>query len=136
MARYPYTILPGEIGPIYKPLITVILSFKKTHKITPPITAVVDSGADVCFCAENIGLWLGIKLRKKRLYTFTAANRTLFQAVRENLILYIGRKRLTCPFFFTNVLPKETPIILGQMGFFDTLKVIFNAPNKIIEIIY
>jgi len=135
MAKYPYTILPGKIGPVYKPLIRIVLNFKRTHKITLPIIALIDSGADVCFCSKNIGLWLGIKFKKKKLHTFTAVNKTTFKAVKESLLVHIGKKCFTCPFFFTNDLPKQTPIILGQKGFFDRFKVIFNAPNKTIEII-
>jgi len=135
MAKYPYTVLPGEITPVYKPLIPVLLNCKKTHKITPPINALVDSGADVCFCAKNIGLWLGIQFKKKRPYTFTTANKTPFQAMKEEVILYTAGTRLTCPFFFTDTLPKETPVILGQQGFFENFRITFDVRSKIIEIL-
>ena len=34
------------------------------------------------------------------------------------------------------ILPFETPIILGQLGFFDHHKVTFDLENKEIEIMY
>lgn len=134
MANYPYIILPGKTGPVYKPIIPVILNFKRTHKITSPIYALIDSGADVCFCAKDIGLWLGIKFTKKKRHAFTTANRTTFKAIREDLVLHTAGKKLICPFFFTNTLPEETPIILGQKGFFENFTVTFDLRNKTIEI--
>lgn len=134
MAKYPYTILPGDKRSVYKSLIPVTLNYKKTHKITLPVTALIDSGADVCFCSKNIGVWLGIQFAKKKRTKFTAANRSTFWASREDVTFYAGGKHYNCPFFFTDVLPKETPIILGQFGFFDHFKITFDVRNKLIEI--
>ena len=134
MPKYPYTILPADAHPVYKPLVRVNLNYKKTHKVTLPIIALIDSGADVCFCLKDIGAWLGIQFRKKKEIKFTAANRTTFKAVREDINLYVAEKNYNCPFFFTDVLPRETPIILGQFGFFDHFKVAFDIRNKTIEI--
>ena len=39
-----------------------------------------------------------------------------------------------CPFYISSELPKETPIILGQLGFFDKFTIKFNLPKKEIEI--
>ena len=132
MAKYPY-IVPAER--VYKPWIQVRLGYQKTHKITPaPIVALIDSGADVCFCEKNIGLWLGAKLSKGETKTFTTANRGGFEAIKDTLILYVCGKRYECPFYFTNSLPRETPIILGQLGFFDHFKITFDLKNKEIDI--
>lgn len=94
----------------------------------------IDSGADVCFCSKNIGLWLGIPFRKKEKEVFTAANCSKFEAVKESINVIIAGKNYLCPFFFTDVLPEETPIILGQLGFFDHFKVCFDVCSQVIEI--
>ena len=87
MAKYPYYVPTKNV---YKPWIRVNLGYKKTHKITPAaVHALIDSGADVCFCSTDIGI---------------------------------------------KTLPRETPIILGQRGFFDHFKITFDLQNKEIEI--
>lgn len=134
MAKYPYIVLPSSVGPIYKPWVQVNLSYRKTHKITPKIVALVDSGADVCFCAKDIGLWLGVQFKGKNKFTFTAANRTMFETIKETITLYIGEKSYWCSFYFAESLPRETPIILGQIGFFDHFKITFDLKSKMMEI--
>lgn len=133
MPKYPYFIPSDKI---YKPWIKVSLGYRKTHKVTPAvIVALVDSGADVCFCSKDIGIWLGIQFSKKLFTTFTAANRSSFEAAKETAMLYTCGKNYECPFYFTDTLPHETPIILGQLGFFDHFKINFDLQNKEIEII-
>lgn len=136
MYKYPYTILPSEFGSVYKPLIPVYLNYKTTHKITPPILALIDSGADVCFCSKNIGIWLGINFARRRISRkFVTANNTTFTAYQEEINLYFGKEKINnCPFFFADSLPKETPLILGQLGFFDHYRISFDIKNKEIEI--
>jgi len=57
MSKYQYANpSPG----VYKPWVSVSLRYGKTHKVTPAaIVALIDSGADVCFCSKDIGIWLG-----------------------------------------------------------------------------
>lgn len=134
MASYPYTVLPGP-QPVYKPWIRVVLGFEKTHKITQGIVALVDSGADVCFCTLDIGLWLGMQFKKRTAEVFTAANRTTLSAFKETVTLSACGKKYKCPFYFTKVLPRETPLILGQTGFFDHFKITFDLPRRTLDII-
>lgn len=133
MAKYPY-ISPSKN--VLKPWIKVSLGYKKTHKVTPAvIVALIDSGADVCFCAKDIAIWLGVQFNKKTTAIFTAANRTKFGAIKETLTFYGCGKSYECPFYITDELPPETPIILGQIGFFDHFKVTFDYKNKEMEIV-
>lgn len=133
MAKYPYYIPSPQV---YKPWIPVFLGSRKTHKITTArITALIDSGADVCFCLKDIGIWLGIQFKNKKEAIFTAANRTSFKALKETISLYIGNVQYECPFYFTDQLPHQTPIILGQVGFFDHFRITFDVKNKEIEIV-
>lgn len=133
MSKYQY-VNPGP--GVYKPWVSVSLGYRKTHKVTPAaIVALIDSGADVCFCSKDIGIWLGIQFKKAKPVIFTTANRTTFGAVKEMVTLYVCGTNYQCPFYFTEDLPRETPIILGQLGFFDHFEVNFDFKNKTIEII-
>ncbi len=134
MAKYPYKVLPFPGGQVYKPLVPVILGFKKTHKITTPIYALIDSGADVCFCSIDIGLWLGIDFNNKKSIYFTAADNKQFETKKEVITLHIEKKIYECPFYFSKELPPTSPVILGQIGFFDHFKVSFDLKNREIVI--
>ncbi|MBI4092262.1 MAG: retroviral-like aspartic protease [Candidatus Levybacteria bacterium] len=135
MSKFPYTALPTASGiPVLKPLVGIRLGFKKTHKITPKILALIDSGADVCFCDSNIALWLGVNFKNKKTFGFTAADNQTFQAVKETIALYVDGKEYECDFYFSDTLPRHTPIILGQKGFFDHFKVSFDLKNNEIEL--
>lgn len=134
MRKYPYYIPANKV---YKPWIPIRLGYKKTHKVTPaPITALIDSGADVCFCSQVIADFLGIREKNQQKKLFTAANGTRFSTFEEILTLYVGGKSYECSFFISAKLPVETPIILGQLGFFDHHKIAFDLEHKEIEIIY
>lgn len=134
MFQFPYTKLPSTSRKeVYLPLAKVRLGYKRTHKILPiSVVALIDSGADVCFCTKDIGTWLGIQLNKMKSEEFTAANRSKFIAKAVAVTFYSYRKEYECKFYFTEVLPKHTPIILGQIGFFDHFKIFFDYKNKVI----
>lgn len=137
MAIIPYTVLPSKSqGKVYLPLARVVLNYKKTHKITPkPISALIDSGADVCFCNDLIGAWLGVRLDKIKIEKeFTAVNMSTFKTKSQIITLHAFGKSYDCKFYFTDVLPKHTPIILGQIGFFDHFKITFDYQNKLMDI--
>lgn len=135
MAKYPYTVLPFPAGKVYKPLIPVYLGGLKTHKVTSAaINALVDSGADVCFCAMYIGIWLGINFKKKKPYKFTAANNQPFQTYKEIVKLHACGKNYNCVFYFSDELIKMAPVILGQIGFFDHFKISFDLKNQEMDI--
>lgn len=134
MRKHPYYIPAPKV---YKPWIQVSLSYRKTHKILfAPVTALIDSGADVCFCSKEIADFLGIDKKNKQKATFTAANNTTLSTYVETLTLYVGNREYDCSFYISEQLPAETPIILGQLGFFDRHKVTFDLQNKVIEITY
>ena len=133
MAKFSYIALPGADGKaVYKPLIKARLIYRKTHKLTNPIYALIDSGADVSFCEKNIGIWLGINFSKLKKERFRAANNKYFISLKEILSLNTANKSYTCPFYFADTL--AYPIILGQKGFFDHFKIIFDLKNKEIEV--
>lgn len=134
MYKYPYYIPTNKV---YKPWIPVNIGYKKTQKITgASVTALIDSGADVCFCSKDIAHVLGVTEKGKQKMIFTTANGTPLPTFLETLTLYIGGKIYDCSFYISDKLPAETPIILGQLGFFDHHRVTFDLENKEIEIIY
>ncbi len=136
MSKHPYILLPPEDSPVYKPLIYIRLGYKKTHKIIPGLlSALIDSGADSCFCKKYIGEWLGIKFKKSKSFTYIAVNKTTFSALKETITLYFNDQSYECPFYFADDLPDEFPIILGQKGFFDHFKITFDLKNKEMEVV-
>ena len=97
--------------------------------------ALIDSGADVCFCSKKIGEYLNISFKKiKRVEKFLAANNKFFLTQPEAVNLKVAGKELRCEFHFTDVLPELTPIILGQVGFFDKFRIIFDVKKGYIEV--
>ncbi|KKR32913.1 MAG: hypothetical protein UT63_C0028G0002 [Candidatus Gottesmanbacteria bacterium GW2011_GWC2_39_8] len=135
MPKIAYTSLPSPHGHINKPLINIGLSSDKTHRVIPAqIKALIDSGADVCLCSEDISAWLGIKLNRKKSCSFTAANNQIFNAIPEYLTMSVFGKKYKSNFFISNNLPKNFPIILGQKGFFSQFKIVFDYKNLEIEI--
>lgn len=134
MHKYPYYIPANKV---YKPWIPVSIEYKKTHKIIPaPIIGLIDSGADVCFCSKEIANFLGVSDKNRQEVIFTTANRTPLPTFPVTLTLYVGGKNYDCSFYISEKLPPETPIILGQLGFFDHHKISFDLDNKEIEITY
>lgn len=137
MVQIPYTTLPNSKTRLVKlPLIKVILNHKVNHKITPyPIQALIDSGADVSFCSDFIAAWLGINLDKiKDEETFSTANRTTFKTKKALLTITVAGKTYETKFYFCDSLPRHTPIILGELGFFDKFKIEFDWQNTSIQI--
>ena len=134
MRKFPYFIPAAKI---YKPWIPVSIGYKRTYKITvAPITALIDSGADVCFCSGDIANYLGVSAKGKEKKLFTTANGSFLHTFLETLTLYVGGRSYDCSFYISDELPAETPIILGQLGFFDRHKVTFDLENKVIELSY
>lgn len=122
---------------VYKPWIPVRIGFKKTHHVTPAsVIALIDSGADVCFCSQDIADFLGVSKKGKEKKVFMTANNTPLETFLETLTFYVGGKSYECPFYISDKLPHETPIILGQLGFFDHHKITFDLENKEIETVY
>ena len=135
MAVYPYFELPSGKRKTYYPILKVILNYKKTHKITPPIISLVDSGADICMCSKDIGVWLGINFKKlKEKIEIRGISNCPVKAVKEYVNLLVNNQEYVCPFYFSEDYPSNRPLILGQIGFFDHFVVSFDYKNKKFEI--
>ena len=133
MAKYAYTLIPGT--KLYRPLIDIQLSHPNTGKATPPIQAVLDSGADICMASQDIALWLGIMFEgNEEVVTFATANETTSQAIKKTITFITQEGIYKCPFFFVDGITPDKKPLLGQQGFFDHFKVCFDLKNKAFEI--
>ena len=64
-----------------------------------------------------------------------AIARELKKAKPEIITLHAYNKSYECKFFFTDTLPRHTPIILGQLGFFDHFRITFDYRENQIELL-
>jgi hypothetical protein len=98
VVKIPYTILPSKsLKQIYKPLINIVLNYKKTHKVTLPVKALIDSGADVCFCSDMIAAWLGIRLDKiKNTYYLVFLIISKLALMRKIVLLKLNNSETIC----------------------------------------
>lgn len=117
---YPYV---SPQPSVLIPWIPVSLGSKKTHKVIKhSVMALVDSGADCCLISEDIVAFLGEMIvddSKKQKKQLRAADGQLFSAYKVTLTLYACGHNYECPFYVTNTLPQNAPLILGQQGFFS-----------------
>lgn len=133
MPKHPYTELPSTIlgKTAYKAIVNIRLGYVKTHKITSSIIGLIDSGADVCLCDESIGQWLGIpfaKIKRKQKPLIVNGICGNIKTYREKIKIYYNNKVYLCNFYFGKM-PSATPLLLGQVGFFEKFKVTFDYPN-------
>lgn len=128
---YQYSPLSGTKDPrpaIY-PLIPVIFIYR--HQIINyTIKALVDSGAENCYCLKAIGDYLRIDFRWKKKIVSRAANQTEFTGYLENVFLMVGGKKIETPFIFTDQLDPDFPVVLGQKGFFSSFEVCFQKSQN------
>lgn len=131
MSTFSYPYVEPQRG-VFLPWIMVRLGNKKEGtRLSKPVVALVDSGAEVCFCSKEIADYLGIELRSTRAQDFTTASNGTFSAYKVNdLKLYVCKRAYACEFYVTDSLPPQLPIILGQKGFFDHHKVAFDFKKK------
>ena len=73
--KYPYFLAPGQPRNASVPLVQVI--YKNQSKSTPPILALVDSGASVSFAPLDVALWLGIRVGRKKYLGLRGFNKVI-----------------------------------------------------------
>jgi len=78
---------------------------------------------------------LGSSKKGKETREFTTANQGKFIAYKEILTLMACGKVYDCPFYISSELPRITPIILGQEGFFNNFKITFDLKERQIIIV-
>lgn len=128
---YPYVAPQPNL---IVPWIPVSLGSQKTHRVMKhSVMALVDSGADVCLCSEDIAAFLGKMVtdsRKRIVKKLIAADGKQFSSYRVVLNLFVCGHTYECPFYITNTLPHVQPVILGQRGFFSEHQVQFDFRQR------
>lgn len=130
MTTYRYTNIPDQAP---RPYILIGLQYKD---IIFPIDALLDSGSDCCICHMYIGESLGISFAKKKKHMIYATNKTPITVFEETITAKIADNIYPCPFYFSENISLENPVILGQRGFFDHFRVTFDLPENVIELSY
>jgi hypothetical protein len=134
MANYSYIPLPGSQD-IHRPYVRIWLHHPKSHKRTPQILGLLDSGSDICLASKDIALWLGIHFNgDEESIAIETANGSRSYAVKHPLIITTEERQYECPFFFVDGLSPDEPPLLGQQGFFDHFRVCFDWKNKTFEL--
>ena len=134
MPKYNYTQLPGS-RTIYRPYIQIKIENPLNKKQTPPIRALIDSGADICLASQELAIWLGVKFTgKESTVEITTANGTTALASKKKVILHIQNQKFNSFMFFAQKIPPDSAPLLGQLGFFDKFKICFNLQNKKFQI--
>lgn len=130
--NFSYTTLPGDLLGTKRPLIPV--SFTHKNKATLPILCLVDSGADYSYLALEIAELLGINLSKSKPQTSFGINGSAFICFPSEITMELGNIKLKIPVHFSSQLTKEFPCILGQEGFFDKARLVFERYKWSLEI--
>ena len=120
---------------VIKPAIQARLGYKKTHKVTPFIFSLIDSGADYSYCSYSIASYLGFRYNPHKEINSTAANNKSFKSVKGVFIIHVAGKMFESPILVTKVLPPFPQVILGIRGLFDQFRVCLDVKNNAIEII-
>lgn len=137
--KFPYVVFPCVPSPafpdrteILRPVVHTILYSGTTFV---PILAVLDSGADDCIFPYNVGKRLGLTVEKGRVQTFSGAGSRGNTAYFHSLVLVVeGRIRWRCNVGFTRAMDYAGLGLLGQHGFFDHFRVVFNYQQRLVAL--
>lgn len=97
--------------------------------------ALVDSGADFCIFHSLVGEVLGLDVTRGKEANFGGVGGRGMVAYFHTIRLHIGSYAGDFYCGFTRDIPPDGYGILGQVGFFDHFRVLFDHPNEEIEII-
>ncbi|PJE58206.1 MAG: hypothetical protein COU81_01975 [Candidatus Portnoybacteria bacterium CG10_big_fil_rev_8_21_14_0_10_36_7] len=121
-----------KIGNFWKPIIPVSL---KHNKKELKYVALLDSGADFNIFHSEITEILDIDLTKLKKSTFGGINKGAAGS-RYMTVIEIGVDGYTfdAPVYFSTDISLNGYGIVGQEGFFDKFKILFNREAKKIEL--
>ena len=126
----PYKTTSGRIHNIFRPHFDLKLSYGS--KISPTISALVDSGADRNLFPAYLGEIIGIKIKTNKAKIMVGGISNKITAYKHNLYFYIGSTKFSTSIDFSY---ETNAIILGRKGFFNLFsKVVFQEKKKIIEL--
>lgn len=134
---------PGQSITILRPIIPVGL--RSRGKTVPGYSVMIDSGADDCLFHAEIGEALGIDMNSGIERSYSGVGFGELKGRRHPVEIQIGGYWLTCDVTFCHGMVRDHPAfpgmkqglrygILGQRGFFDQFKVIFDYIGEEIEL--
>lgn len=131
--KYEYTPRLGAQGVEYDPLVDVVFTNPKTEKHVE-IRSLIDSGASSIILSGQFAEPLGITIVAGRAVEFQgiAYDPVIAYEHRLNMRLKHDTHEYLVPCFFMSGL--STSALLGQRGFFENYKVMFEQYKKCIEL--
>ena len=117
----PYRAPSGNISYVYRPHFDLKLSYG--GKISPIISALVDSGADRSLFPAYLGEIIGIKIKKTKAKITVGGISNKITAYRHKLYIYVGTTKLSTNIDFSY---DTDAVLLGRKGFFNLFsKIVF-----------
>ena len=120
-------------GDVSRPVIQIILKNKEN---VVGYNVLIDSGADICLFDQNIGEAIGIDIKKGKLKeVFGVGGKASAYYVHPIMIEVGGWEYKIEAGFMPDVAGRVMPYgIVGQKGFFEFFKVIFDKNSEEIEL--
>lgn len=140
MPKFPYRKFPSnpnEAFPDHKNALRPVIPIKLSHKDkSASYLVLIDSGADFCIFHADLGKAIGIEIEKgKKLEYFGIEGNKQFAYFHDINIEIQGWIKFSACVGFSYDFTKNMPYgILGQKGFFNLFKVIFDYTGEDIEI--
>ena len=143
-SRFPYRPQNGHPFSILRPVIPLGLRYKN-NTFSGRYSALLDSGADSSIFHAQIGELIGIDIKSGQRKVFGGMGFGELVGYLHPVEIEIGGHWIPCPVAFTYDLVRQNPAnpgqmqgtpygILGQEGFFDKFKVIFDRVGEEIEL--
>ena len=121
-----------KFGPFYRPLIPITIQYKK---VKIDYLALLDSGADFNIFHADLAEILGIDLSKLETTSFGGIQKGRGGVGHYSAFkLGIDKHYFDAPVGFSNDISPDGYGILGQQGFFDHFRIIFEHDKKLIWI--
>ena len=97
--------------------------------------ALIDSGADLCLFHADIGEQIGINIESGKKLTFSGITKDKLTAYFHNIKISISGYEHECYAGFSRDLANMPYGILGQHGFFNLYKILFDYEKDRVELI-
>ncbi len=128
--KHPYYLAPGDPREASIPMLEVV--YRNGSKSTPPILALIDSGASVSFAPLDLAMWLGVKVDTKHRMDIRGFNNAITVCYPGNVTIDIHEGLFDIPIYFGG--KANTLCILGQDPFFDKAQIVFERYNDLFSV--
>jgi len=121
-----------KIGNFWKPIIPINL---KNNNKELKYVALLDSGSDICIFHSDLATILDIDLNKLSKSSFGGIKKGMRGIMYMSVIeIGIDDYKFETPIYFSPDISPDGYGIVGQNGFFDKFKVLFNLQTRKIEL--